>query len=148
MAETIYPDAPRVGVGAVVVHQDRVLLALRGKAPAQNLWAIPGGSLRLGETLQAAAEREIMEETGLQVKAGEVIYTFDVIMRDEAGRVQYHYVILDLLAEPLYPEQPPVAADDALDVRWFTLAEVEQPDLPIVDKTRQLVRQVLQHAST
>ena len=64
MVSTIYPDAPRVAVGAIVVHQYKVLLVLRGKAPAKGMWAIPGGSVNLAETLQAAAEREILDWTG------------------------------------------------------------------------------------
>ena len=99
MASKIYPDAPRVAVGAVVIHRDKVLLVLRNQAPAKGLWAIPGGSVELGETLKTAAEREVLEETGLRVRAGEVVYTFDAIQCDPEGRVQYHYVIIDLLAE-------------------------------------------------
>ncbi len=140
MTRTIYPDAPRVAVGAVVIHQNKVLLVLRGKAPAKGLWAIPGGSIELGETLQAAAEREILEETGLRVKAGEVIYTFDAIQRDEAGRVQYHYVILDVRAELLDPAQTPVPADDAVDVRWFDFSDLDQSRWPMSKTTRQLLQ--------
>jgi 8-oxo-dGTP pyrophosphatase MutT (NUDIX family) len=70
LINTIYPDAPRVAVGAVVIYEKKVLLVLRGKPPAEGLWAIPGGSVDLGETLQMAAEREVLEETGLHVKAG------------------------------------------------------------------------------
>lgn len=143
MVTTLYPDAPRVAVGAVVKHNNKVLLVLRGKAPAEGLWAIPGGSVDLGETLQAAAEREVLEETGLRVKAGKVLYVFDAIQRDEAGRTQYHYVILDLEAEPLNPTQPLQAADDARDARWFTLAEINAPNLPISETTRTLLQEWL-----
>ncbi len=140
MPNTIYPDAPRVAVGAVVLHENKVLLVLRGKAPAKDTWAIPGGSVNLGETLQAAAEREVLEETGLHIKAGEIIYTFDAIHRDAAGRVQYHYVILDLLATLIDPSQSPKPADDARDVRWFELVDIDQIDAPISATTRQLLR--------
>jgi ADP-ribose pyrophosphatase len=143
MASTIYPDAPRVAVGAVVVHQNKVLLVLRGQAPAKGVWAIPGGSVRLGETLQAAAEREVLEETGLLIKAGEVIYSFEKIQRDEAGRVQYHYVILDLEAEPLDPTRPLTPADDAIDAGWFTLAELARPGLPVTETTWALLQKKL-----
>jgi ADP-ribose pyrophosphatase len=139
----MYPDAPRVAVGAVVFHQDKVLLVLRNQAPAKGLWAIPGGSVELGETLQAAAEREVLEETGLNVQAGHVIHTFDAIQRDEAGQVQYHYVIVDLLAEALDPTQPLRPADDVKDAAWFTLPELEQPDFPVSKTTRLLLREIM-----
>lgn len=143
MAKKEYPDAPRVAVGAVVLHNNKVLLVLRGQNPAKGLWAIPGGSVELGESIQAAAEREIMEETGLQIKAGEVVYTFDRIQRDEANRVQYHYVIVDLLAEPLNPNQPLRPADDVDDAGWFTLAELENSDMPVTPITLALLRQIM-----
>ena len=143
MVDRVYPDAPRVAVGAVVLHQHNVLLVLRGQAPAKGLWAVPGGSVELGERLPDAVEREVFEETGLRVQAGEVVYTFDGIERDEAGRVKYHYVIVDLLAEALDPNQPLAPSDDVLDAGWFTLAEVENPDLPISETTRLLVREIM-----
>ena len=143
MANRVYPDAPRVAVGAVVFHHKKILLVLRGQAPAKGLWAIPGGSVELGESLRSAAEREVWEETGLKVQAGEVIHTFDAIERDEAGRVRYHYVIVDLLAEALDPNQPLEPSDDVLDAGWFSAAEVEEPDLPISETTRQLVRRIM-----
>jgi len=121
VVNTIYPDAPRLAVGAVIVHQNKVLLVRRGNAPAKGLWAIPGGSVNLGETLQAAAEREVLEETGLHIKAGAMIYAFEKIQRDEVGRVQFHYVILDLAAEALDPTQPLIPADDASDAGWYSL---------------------------
>lgn len=147
MVSKMYPDAPRVAVGAVVTHQDKVLLVLRGQPPAKDMWAIPGGSVNLGETIQAAAEREILEETGLKIKAGEVIYTFDAIVRDEAGRVQFHYVILDLKAEPLDPSQPLQPADDVYDAAWFSLPDLDRPDLVISATTRNLLQELLLNGS-
>lgn len=142
MSNTIYPDAPRVAVGAVVIHQTKVLLVLRNNAPAKDMWAIPGGSVNLGETLQAAAEREILEETGLRIKAGEVIYTFDAIYRDAAGRVQYHYVILDLAAQALDPGQPLTPGDDARAAGWFSLADLDRLNQPVSETTRRLLQQI------
>jgi ADP-ribose pyrophosphatase len=143
MANRVYPDAPRVAVGAVIIHQNKVLLVLRGQAPARGLWAIPGGSVELGETLAVAVEREVLEETGLQVQAGTVIHTFDAIECDDAGRVKFHYVIVDLLATAQDPGRPLQPSDDVLDAAWFSLAEVEAPDLAISDTTLALVRQVM-----
>jgi len=143
MVSKIYPDAPRVAVGAVITHQNKVLLVLRGQPPAKDKWAIPGGSVNLGETLQAAAEREVFEETGLKVKAGEVIYGFDAILHDAEGRIQYHYVILDLRAEALDPTQPLTPADDVYDAAWFNLTELDRPDLVISDTTRTLLREIM-----
>ena len=146
MASKIYPDAPRVAVGAVVIHRDKVLLVLRNQAPAKGLWAIPGGSVELGETLKTAAEREVLEETGLRVRAGEVIYTFDAIQCDPEGRVQYHYVIIDLLAEALDPDQPLHADDDARDAAWFSLADLSNPSLPISPTTLDLLQSLMKAA--
>lgn len=124
-------DRPLVGVGAIVRRGDAILLVLRGKEPNAGRWAIPGGRQRLGESLQQAAEREILEETKIVVRAGEVIYTTEVIERDASGEVRYHYVILDLEAEYLSGE--PKAGDDALEARWVTLSEVKQ--LPVTTST-------------
>jgi len=140
---TVYPDAPRVAAGAVVINQDKVLLVLRNKAPAKDMWAIPGGSVNLGESLQAAAEREVLEETGLQIKAGEVIYAFEKIERDRTGRVQFHYVILDLAAEVLDPNQPLTPADDVRDAGWFSLADLDQLNLPVSETTRTLLQTIM-----
>jgi len=87
---TNYPPAPRVAVGAVVIRAGSVLLVRRGKAPSDGQWAIPGGSVELGETLQQAAEREILEETGIRIRAGKPVYTFDLIERDRQKRIRFH----------------------------------------------------------
>jgi 8-oxo-dGTP diphosphatase len=131
-----YPSLPRVAVGAVVFKDHKVLLVRRGKPPAQDLWAIPGGSVEIGETLSAAAEREIFEETGIIIQALKPVYTFDVIERDASGRTRFHYVIIDLIAD--YVRGDIRAGDDASAVRW--VSSEEMASLKVNSKTRQLLK--------
>jgi len=123
-------------VGAVVFREDRVLLIRRGQAPAKNLWAIPGGSVKIGETLQQAAEREILEETGIRIRAARPIYIFDVIERDESESIRFHYVIIDLSAEYVSGELS--AGDDAVEARWVSAEEIN--GLAVNSTTLQLLK--------
>lgn len=131
----LYPDRPRVAVGAVVFKDGQILLVRRGRAPAQGLWAIPGGSMELGETLQAAAEREIFEETGIMIRAGEPVFTFDVIERDADGRIRYHYVIVDMIADYIDGDVRP--GDDAAEARWVSADDFNRLD--VSSRTRKLL---------
>ena len=138
MAERRYPEAPRLGVGALVIRGGAVLLVRRGREPNRGLWSLPGGMVMLGETLQEAAEREIMEETGVNVEAGDPFYVFDFIERDAESRVLYHYVIVDLRAR--YIDGEPRGGDDAADARWVTGREL--PDLPVSQTTLKLLERI------
>ena len=131
-----YPDLPRVAVGAIVFKDNKILLVRRDKPPADNLWAIPGGRVEIGETLQQAAEREIFEETGITIRAGEPVFTFDVIDRDSRGRIRFHYVIVDLTADYLRGEPRP--GDDASAACWVSSDELAT--LEVSSKTRQLLK--------
>ncbi|MGA9234673.1 MAG: NUDIX hydrolase [Desulfobacterales bacterium] len=131
-----YPENPVVAVGAVVFNGERVLLVRRGQPPSHDLWAIPGGKVRLGETLQAAAEREILEETGLTVCARQPVYTFDFIEQDAQGRIRFHYVIVDLIAD--YVAGTICAGDDAREVRWIGPDEI--PQLEVSPQTIELLQ--------
>ena len=133
-----YPDAPRLAVGAVVFKDDRVLLVQRGRPPASGEWAIPGGSVKLGESLQAAAEREVLEETGIVIAASGPVYTFDVVEYDDEGRVRFHYLIVDLNAE--YHGGDLRAGDDALAARWAAADELA--GLAVNERTLVLLRDV------
>src|ERR1039458_5894910 len=90
MLQREFPQAPLVGVGAVVVHENRVLLVRRGSEPLKGHWTLPGGVLEVGETLAAGVAREVREETGLLVEPLELVELLDRIHR-ESGRVRYHY---------------------------------------------------------
>jgi len=138
MSRREYPDRPIVGIGAVVVHEGRVLLVRRGAAPSRGLWAVPGGSLELGETLQQGAEREILEETGVTIRARDPIYAFDFFERDGDGRIRFHFVIVDLAAD--YIRGNAKGADDALEARWLTPEDLE--GLPVSKNTLKLLRAV------
>lgn len=133
-----YPDHPRIAVGAVVFKEGQVLLVRRANSPAKGVWAIPGGRVELGERLQEAAEREIREETGIVIQAGQPVYTFDVIERDMSGRIQFHYVIIDLAA--VYVSGTLKPDDDASDARWVSARELA--DLEINPKTHELLMTV------
>ena len=122
-----YPKLPIVAVGAVIVHPDalRVVLVKRGHPPLQGEWSIPGGALELGETVSAGVVREALEETGLMVESGEVLGVFDRILKDEAeaeaGRIRYHYVLIDLRCRVVGGELQ--AGGDAVEVRWAEPSE-------------------------
>jgi 8-oxo-dGTP diphosphatase len=132
-----YPDRPIVGVGAVIVNQGRVLLVKRGSPPLLGEWSLPGGVVELGETLRVAAEREALEETGLIVKAGEVLEVLDRIIPGKDGVPQYHYVLIDFLCTVLGGELR--AGGDAADARWASESELEkykleQPAIKVIGK--------------
>ena len=132
-----YPDRPIVGVGAVIIHEGRVVLVKRGSPPLQGEWSLPGGMVELGETLRAAAEREAREETGLIVKAGEVLEVLDRIVPGERNTPQYHYVLIDFLCTVEGGELRP--GGDAADVCWAGEGELakfklEQPAIQVIRK--------------
>ena len=96
-ASRVYPDRPFVGVGAVVLAAQDIVLVKRRFEPLADEWSLPGGALELGETMTIGVAREIQEETSFQVEVGPVIDVLDRIVRDDAGQVQYHYVLVDFL---------------------------------------------------
>ena len=119
-----YPAQPVVGVGAVVLDGDRVLLVKRGHEPLKGEWSLPGGAVELGETLETAAAREVREETGVNVDVGPIVEVVDRLRHDPDGRVQYHYVLVDFLCHPSGTTQA-AAGSDADAAVWATLGELE-----------------------
>ena len=120
-----YPARPIIGIGVCLLRPDNggeVLLARRGRAPALGAWGLPGGAQELGETAEQAARRELLEETGLT--AGELLLAANVdsIHHDAAGRVRYHYTIIDFAA--LHAGGVLAAGDDVSDVVWVPLGDL------------------------
>lgn len=123
-----YPDAPIAGVGAVIVRDGpggapSVLLIRRGNEPLKGEWSLPGGAVELGETLQEAITREILEETGLEIEVLDIVEAFDRISRDDQGRVRYHYVLVDFLCRAMGGAL--ACASDAIEARWAAPEELE-----------------------
>jgi 8-oxo-dGTP diphosphatase len=130
-----FPELPLVGVGAIIIEGDRVLLVKRAHPPIQGQWSIPGGVLEVGEMVREAAVREAREETGLMVEPGELLGVYDRILRDPEQRVQYHYVLIDFLCRPVGGEL--LAASDAAEVRWFRREEL--PALQLAEDTLEVI---------
>lgn len=131
-----FPELPLVGVGAIIIEDDRVLLVKRAHPPMQAQWSIPGGVLEVGELVREAAVREAREETGLIVEPGELLGVYDRVLRNPEQRVQYHYVLIDFLCRRVGGELQ--AADDAAEVRWFIPEAL--PALNLAEDTQDVIR--------
>jgi ADP-ribose pyrophosphatase YjhB (NUDIX family) len=118
-----YPKRPLVGVGAIILERDRILMAQRGKEPLKGWWSLPGGALETGERLADGVCREVLEETGLAVRPLGVLEIFERIMRDRKGNPEYHYVLIDYMCRIIGGTL--AAGDDVCAVEW-----VKRGDLP------------------
>ena len=127
MVKRLYPKQPVVGVGAVIVCDDKLLLEKRKNEPGKGKWSIPGGLVELGENVEQTVMREVEEETGLEVEKPEHIDVVDNIIRDESGRVKYHFVIIDYFMR--LKGGTLKAASDAEELKWVPLSDVEKYDL-------------------
>ncbi|RAU20981.1 ADP-ribose pyrophosphatase [Paramagnetospirillum kuznetsovii] len=141
-----YPSHPLPGVLALMTRDDRILMVLRGKEPDKGKWGFPGGLVELGETVLAAALRELHEETGLIAEAEAVMDVFEVITPDEDGRIRYHFVLNVVRCH--WQSGEAVAADDAAQVGWFSLADIADPLLPCSSNVGRLARMALAQTKT
>lgn len=123
-----YPKRPLVGVGAIIIRDDRILLVERGKEPLKGWWSLPGGALEIGEYLKDGVSREVREETGLEVEPVAMFEIFERIMRDPQGAPEYHYVLVDY--ECRITGGILRAGDDVARVEW-----VGRQDLPALQIT-------------
>jgi ADP-ribose pyrophosphatase YjhB (NUDIX family) len=123
-----YPQRPILGVAAVILRRgpgalDEVLLVKRGNPPSAGQWSVPGGAVKLGETVAVALRREVAEEVGLKVSVGPLVAVLDRVFKDAEGRIQYHYVLLDYLCQVVSGEL--AAASDAAEARFVPLGELK-----------------------
>jgi len=122
-----FPERPMVGVGGVVIADGRALLIRRGGPPLEGQWSIPGGMLEVGETLIAGVRRELLEETCVEVRVGELIEVFERINFDAGGKARYHFVVLDYLCERVSGEAR--AGSDVTEVAWANPEELAKYSL-------------------
>ena len=131
-----YPSQPVVGVGVVVWRDEHVLLVRRGHPPKVDEWSLPGGRQELGETVQAAGQREVLEETGVRVDIQDIVAVVDLIDRDEQDKVRFHYTLVDLLGQ--WQSGEAVAGDDAAEVAWVGLDDL--PEYKLWSETERIIR--------
>lgn len=136
----LYPERPLVGVGALVQMGGKILLIRRAEEPGKGLWSIPGGLIEVGETLRDAVKREVEEETGISVEVGELIDVMENIIRDDDGKVKFHYVLIDFEAKPASENIELTPSSEVLEARWFTPDEIR--NIPLTRTVRLLLRKV------
>jgi ADP-ribose pyrophosphatase YjhB (NUDIX family) len=143
-----YPQAPILGVAAVVLRDNDVLLIRRGREPLLGEWSLPGGALELGETMAEGVAREILEETGIRVRPVEIVATLDRIVRDDQQRVRFHYVLVEWLCFTEGQQKALVCGDDAAEARWVSGEEISSPDYDLDETTLGVIERALRLAET
>ena len=138
-----YPKRPLLGVGAVVLRGDKVLLVCRAQEPCKGEWTFPGGLVELGETLREAAERETYEETGIRVRAGEVLEVVDSLVKGSRGRLRFHYSIVDVVCR--YMSGSPQQGDDVSEVAWVPIKKALR--MPLAGVTAKVLKKAIKLSS-
>ena len=136
-----YPKRPLVGVGAIILQRDRILMVERGKEPLKGWWSLPGGALESGERLQESVRREIREETGLEIRPLGVFEIFERIMRDAAGVPEYHFVVIDYMCRITGGALR--AGDDVARVEWVRRRDLSK--LQITEGTLAVIRRAFEN---
>jgi len=131
-----FPERPLVGVGAVIIENDRILLVKRANEPNKGKWSVPGGLVRVGESLVDALKREIREEVGVEIEVDDVACVSEEIFRN--GEVRFHYVIIDFFARITHGSVRP--GSDAAEIRWVPIHEVDK--IETVDFVKELINSI------
>ncbi len=134
-----YPDRPYVGVGVIVFRGQEVLLVKRNKEPNKGQWSIPGGRQIIGETAEEAAQRELLEETGVNVDQLLLVDVVDAIIPDVEGKIKYHYTLIDYMGHWKSGESR--AGDDAQEVKWVYLTELSS--FSLLEKTMTIIQKAV-----
>lgn len=134
-----YPDRPIVAVGVAVCRGEQVLIARRGRAPSKGVWTVPGGCVQLGERMADAAAREVREECGIEVLVGDAVDALDNVVRDEQGRIRFHFAIVDFAARYVSGKLQP--NDELMDAAWVTPDQFDAYRVP--DKARRVLFKAL-----
>lgn len=137
--------SPIPAVIAIVLRNDRALLVRRANPPDAGMWGFPGGRIEFGETVKEAAIRELLEETGIHAQAQDVITTVDVLVRNSSDAVEQHYILIAVQCRWMSGE--PVAGDDALEARWFPVADLDPSRLAMSAEVDVIARRALASAS-
>jgi ADP-ribose pyrophosphatase YjhB (NUDIX family) len=138
-----YPERPWVGVLAAVRRGPRCLLIQRREKVDIGKWGFPGGSLEVGETVTQCAERELLEETGVEAKALGVLTAYDFIRRDPDDRVSFHFLLVCVVLDWRAGEGDLREPESHAAIGWFTPEEVEARALPTSDRAAELMRRAL-----
>lgn len=137
----LYPRFPVVAASAVVIREGQILMIKRSNEPNKGKWSIPGGRVELGETVYEAAQREVFEECNIEIEISRLLSVGNNIIRDNEGRVKYHYVLIDLLGE--YKSGEIAAQSDAEEYRWVKIEELAGLDM--TPQLRTLLMQTMSH---
>lgn len=147
MSETSVPARPIPATIAVVLRDDQVLLVRRANPPDAGRWGFPGGKIERGETIAAAAVRELLEETAVRAEAQDVLTAVDAFDHDDSGALRRHFILIAVACRWISGE--PVAGDDALEAGWFTVADLDTTELAMSFGVADVARQaVLRRAAT
>jgi ADP-ribose pyrophosphatase YjhB (NUDIX family) len=131
-----YPEHPLVGVGGFIHKDGKILMIKRKFEPNKGRWSLPGGLLEIGEAPEEGAKREVREELGLEVDVEGLLHVANEVIKDDQGRIKYHFVLIDYLMRPLGDRI--TLNEESEEFAWFEPSSVE--NLNTTENTKMMVR--------